>query len=57
MEKRYDILIHKGSVVSGSGIRKADVAIKGEKIARVEPSLRKEEAERIIDASGKYVIP
>jgi dihydropyrimidinase len=57
MEKRYDILIQKGSVVSGSGIRKADVAIKGEKIARVEPSLRKEEAERIIDASGKYVIP
>ncbi|MBM4347103.1 MAG: dihydropyrimidinase [Deltaproteobacteria bacterium] len=57
MEKKYDILIQKGLVVTGSGIRKADVAIKGEKIVRVEPGLKKEEAERIIDASGKFVMP
>ena len=57
MEKKYDILIQKGLVVSGSGIRKADVAIKGEKIVRVEPGLKKEAAERIIDGSGKYVMP
>jgi dihydropyrimidinase len=57
MEKRYDILIQKGSVVSGSGIRKADVAIKGEKIIRVEPGLKMEQAGRVIDASGKYVMP
>jgi len=57
MEKRYDLLIQKGSVVSGSGIRKADVAIKGEKIVRVEPGLKIEEAGRVIDASGKYVMP
>ncbi|OGP72917.1 MAG: dihydropyrimidinase [Deltaproteobacteria bacterium RBG_16_49_23] len=57
MEKKYDILFQKGLVVSGSGIRKADVAVKGEKIARVEPGLKKEEAGRIIDASGKYVMP
>lgn len=57
MQKRYDILIQKGLVVSGSGIHKADVAIKGEKIARVASGLKKEEAERIIDASGKFVLP
>jgi len=57
MEKKYDLLIQKGLVVGGSGARKVDVAIKGEKIVRVEPGLKKEEAERIIDASGKYVLP
>ena len=57
MEKRYDILIQKGLIVSCSGIRKADVAIKGEKIVRVEPGIKREEAGRIIDASGKYVMP
>jgi dihydroorotase-like cyclic amidohydrolase len=29
----------------------------GEKIVRVEPGLKKEEADRVIDASGKYVMP
>src|SRR4030067_2620157 len=57
MEKKYDILFQKGLVVSGSGIRKADVAVKGEKIARVEPGLKKEDSHRTIDASGKYVMP
>ncbi len=57
MEKRYDILIQKGTVVLGSGTYKADVAIKGEKIVRVEPEIKKEKANRVIDASGKYVMP
>jgi dihydropyrimidinase len=57
MIERYSILIRGGSVVSGSGIRKADIAIKGEKIVRVESGLKKEEAGRVIDASGKYVMP
>jgi dihydropyrimidinase len=57
MGKKYDILIQKGMVVTGSGVRRADVAVKGERIARVDPGLKKEEANRIIDASGKYVMP
>lgn len=57
MIERYSILIRGGLVVSGSGFRKADVAIKGEKIVRVEPKLKMEEAGRVIDASGKYVMP
>lgn len=56
MVKAYDILIRGGSIVSGSGIRKADVAIQGEKIIQVKPGL-KEEAGRVIDASGKFVMP
>jgi len=57
MEKKYDILFQKGLVVAGSGICKADVGIKGEKIAAVAPGLRQEDSNRTIDASGKYVMP
>lgn len=56
MGKTYDILIQGGSVVSGAGTFKADVAIKGDKIVQVKPGL-KEKAEKTIDASGKYVLP
>jgi len=54
---KYDVLIQGGMVVTGAGIQKADVAIKGEKIIRVKPRLPQEEAGRVIDASGKYVLP
>ena len=54
---KYDVLIQGGMVVTGAGIQKADVAIKGEKIIRVKPRLLQEEAGRVIDASGKYVMP
>ena len=54
---KYDLLITGGLVVGGSGIRKADVGIKGEQILSVEPELPRQEASRVIDASGKYVMP
>jgi dihydropyrimidinase len=55
--KRYDYLIKNGSVISGSGIRRADVGILGEQIVSVEPGLRPEQAVRTVNASGKYVMP
>ncbi len=57
MAKSFDILIQKGSVVTGSGIRKADVGIQGEKIVSVAPGISPEKASQVIDASGKYVMP
>jgi dihydropyrimidinase len=57
MGKKYDMLIRNGLVVTGSGVRKADVGIKGEKIVVVKPGLLDKEASRMIDASGKYVMP
>jgi len=57
MPEKYDILIHKGIVVTGSGVRKADVGIKGEKIVAVKPGLLEKEARRAINVSGKYVMP
>jgi dihydropyrimidinase len=57
MAKRYDILIRGGLVVSGSMIRKADVGIKGDRIASVGPRLSKDAAGNVIEATGKYVMP
>ena len=57
MPEKYDILIHKGLVVTGSEIQKADVGVKGEKIIAVKPGLLEKEASLAINASGKYVIP
>ncbi len=57
MSIRYDFLVRGGFVVSGSKVRRADVGIKGERIASVEPRLSQEQAGRVIDASGRYVMP
>ena len=50
-------MVRGGLVVTGSGVRKADVGIKGEKIVAVQPGLLEKEASRTINASGKYVMP
>jgi dihydropyrimidinase len=57
MPKAYDFLIRGGLVVTGSGIQKADVGIKGEQIISVEPDLPEKEAIHIINGSGKYILP
>lgn len=54
----YDFLIRDGLVVDGTGkaAYKADVAIQGDKIARIAPDITEPAAE-VYDAAGKYVIP
>src|SRR5271157_864010 len=54
---KYDILIKDGLVVTGSRIQKADVGVKGEKVAAVQPNLPVKDSGRVIDASGRYVLP
>jgi N-acyl-D-amino-acid deacylase len=54
----WSLLLRGGSVIDGSGApaRRADVAVEGERIAAVAPSLSGQ-AERVIDATGKVVAP
>src|SRR5687767_14502303 len=54
----WSLLIRGGSVVDGSGApaRRADVAVEGDRIAAVAPSLDGQAA-RVIDATGKTVTP
>jgi dihydropyrimidinase len=55
------ILISGGTVVSASGTLDADVLVDGEKIAAVFPrpanTATSVTADRVIDATGKYVLP
>src|SRR5947207_12232796 len=54
----WSLLLRGGSVVDGSGApaRRADVAVEGERIAAVAPSLAGQ-ADRVIDVTGKVVSP
>ncbi len=55
---RYDVLILDGRVLDGSGnpFYRADIGIRGDEIVAVG-DLREASADRIIDASGRYVTP
>jgi dihydropyrimidinase len=57
MNEQYDLLFAGGRVVTGTGIRRADVGVVGETIAAVEPDLPRQAAREVIDVSGKYVFP
>lgn len=52
----YDLVIAGGTVVSPAGLERADVAVRGERIAAVGPNLAAD-SDRVLDAAGKYVIP
>ena len=55
----YDILLKGGTVIDGTGQerRVADVAIRDDRIAAVEPNIAPAEASRVIDADGLVVCP
>ncbi len=55
----FDMLIAGGTVVSSAGLQRADVGVRGGRIAEVGPGLarRAGSAARVIDATGKYVLP
>ena len=52
-----DIIIRGGDVVTPQGVIKADVAVKGETIAAVSAPGVLTEAGRVIDATGRIVMP
>ncbi len=54
---KYDAVICKGRIVTASGMRRADIGITGEEIVAVEPKLSEKEANKVINASGMYVMP
>lgn len=58
MSESYDLIINNGWVIDGTGspAYRADVAVKGDRIARIAPAIEAE-ADRIIDASGLRVSP
>jgi dihydropyrimidinase len=57
MKKQFDRLLTGGIVVTGDGMRRADVGIRGETITAMETDLPREAADEVIDVSGRYVFP
>ena len=57
MQKKFDLLFVGGTVVTGEGMRRADVGVQGEVVAAIEPNLPREGAGEVVDASGKYIFP
>src|SRR6202165_5124527 len=53
----FDTIITNGRVVTASDTYASDVAIRNGKIVAIGQSLPPENASRIIDAAGKYVLP
>ncbi len=49
-------IIKNGSIITAYNEYKADILIEDEKIIGISENI-KEEADKIIDASGKYVFP
>ena len=56
---RYDLLITGGTVIDGTGAdgQVLDVAIRDDRIVAMAPSLPRDSATRIIDATGRTVAP
>lgn len=57
MNKEYDLLFVDGTVVTGAGIFRADVGVKGEKIIDIEPQILRARAQEVLDVAGKYIFP
>ena len=59
-QPRYDLLLRGGTVVDGSGKSRyrADVAIKGDRLAKIDPAgIAAEQSAQVIDATGLTIAP
>jgi dihydropyrimidinase len=54
---RVDTIVRGGQVVTASDVFEAAVAIRGERFVAIGPETLLPPAERVIDATGKYVMP
>ena len=57
VETRFDVVIRGGTVVSGQGSTRADIAIRNGRVEMLARDLTQASAARVIDATGKLVLP
>ena len=53
----HDLLITNCKLVNEAEIKECDILISSQRIKKIAADLQNEEAKRVIDAKGKYVIP
>lgn len=54
---QFDLILAGGTVITGMGMRWADVGVREGNVAEVAPNLPQVGAGRVIDVSGRYVMP
>lgn len=57
MGEAFDLLVCGGLLVGRNRIYRSDLAIREGKIAEIRSGIAREEAQRVIDAEGKFVLP
>ena len=57
MSDHFDLLLVGGTVVTGVGMRLADVGIRGESIAALGTDLPRQAAREVADVTGRFVLP
>lgn len=57
MEHEFDLLLCGGTLITGGGMQRADVAVRGETVVALGPDLPRQAAREVLDVSGKYVMP
>ncbi|RPI20330.1 MAG: hypothetical protein EHM70_26625, partial [Chloroflexota bacterium] len=55
--ERFDLILTGGVVVTGEGMRRADVGVSGECITAVEPDLSRDGCKQVVDVTGKFIFP
>ena len=53
----FDLLLVGGLVVTGQGVRRADVGVVGEQITALANDLANQPARKVIDASNRLLLP
>jgi dihydropyrimidinase len=57
MSHELNFIIKGGLVVTGSGVTRSDLGVRGDKIAEITQKLEPQRAARTIDAAGRLVLP
>jgi dihydropyrimidinase len=57
MAESYDLILTGGTVVTGTGLQQADVAVRGETVAAVGLDLVRDGAAEVIDVTNRLVLP
>ena len=57
INRKADVLVRGGLIVTGQGISRRDLSISDGRIQELSEDLSDSDASRVIDATGKYVLP
>jgi dihydropyrimidinase len=57
MSAEFDTIIRGGTLATAAGLSRVDLGIRGEQVAEIAPSIDAARGTRVIDATGKLVLP